>query len=139
MLWWVSATGLCALLLGGVWLKREELGTSTSAVRNGIAILIGGFLLSVVLYGGHIVLATRTMTAEVQGLCPPSDVLCKMTFATEFRTVGIGVAIGTSSFVLALMAWVAVWWIFLRPGKTPSGLSEEIPSQTPNGGKGRPN
>lgn len=110
MLWWVSSTALIGALLAGAWVKRDEL-TAESVWRTRLFRTGFVFLASVVAYGaiatfGAFRLAQRGIEAcEAVGATVCSvggeDVI--------FRIMPWAIVVGTSSFAIALFAWILVF------------------------------
>lgn len=118
MTWWVSGTVLCATILGLSWAHRDEVRRAGRLATHGLFGLVTVFFASICTFGFAMVfLAGQLGEALVQacgsaptgaGGCSPSDAhLLK-------STVVWGVSIGTTSFVLFAIAWVAAWIITIR-------------------------
>jgi hypothetical protein len=112
MTWWVSATVLCAGIVGAVWVRRQELRKMRRSVRHGFFVLVFLFLVSVIVFGVVLITFTQGLGANLEdackivekgGGCSPAD-------ATLIRSsMKWGYGIGTTSFIGALIAWVILW------------------------------
>lgn len=113
MLWWVSSSALSAAILGAVWLKGPDERTSSKAVTGALSILVGVFFLTLVVYGMHAMGSAENLRHDVEVLCPmlPTQALlpeCGQLFNSEFELVERGLLIGTTTFGIALAAWVII-------------------------------
>jgi hypothetical protein len=144
MLWWVSSSALVITLLGAIWLKIDEVKDASPSQRGVLYLLVGAFILSLVLYGSHVMRSACLLEYDVRSLNPTVEagvsdhLLCRLltwehervgddvqapspsqcgeveaeitslNFEVEFRIVRLGTAIGTSTFALALAAWISV-------------------------------
>jgi hypothetical protein len=109
MLWWVSSSALVTAMLGGVWLKREALSQIRSRrLVVGLCVLIGWFILSIVVYGGRSIWAVISISRDVSDICAAASLPCADVFLSDFSMARDGYVIGTTTFILALVAWIGM-------------------------------
>lgn len=123
MTWWVSGTVLCATILGLSWVHRDEVRRAGRLATHGLFGLVAIFLGSICIFGiamvtqagrlgDALVEACSTSVPQRAGECVASD-------AHLIRsTIVWGVSIGTTSFVLFAIAWIAAWVITVREEKS---------------------
>ena len=103
MLWWVSSVVFCATILASVWYKRDLIRSPRQ-----LRWLLFVFFLSIVAYGVLVVAFLWGVEPEVSslaaGLGADDDY-----FSTELGFFRAAVLVGTSSFVLVLLAWIFIW------------------------------
>jgi hypothetical protein len=114
MLWWVSSVVFSASILSTIWLKGDEI--KRSPWLNSFGAVITCLFLSMLVFGGWTVAASYQIQQEV------TAILTRMGEKQHhsvplFRALMVGVGIGSTSFLLALLVWLKMW-ISLR--RTPA-------------------
>lgn len=104
MLWWVSAVVFCGSIISATWIKREEIREFRSA--QAFFTILSLFFLSIILYGAWIIYTVNRLQEESLAI---STELGKTMDIFQFQALKIGVGIGTTSFVLVLIAWFIIW------------------------------
>jgi hypothetical protein len=117
MLWWVSATVLCATLLAGIWRHKELLSNVPS--RGLIGGVLYFFFSSIVLYGILVTVMTAFELRDVRLLLGQLGARENL-FDPEFLWILLGMPVGTSSFVLFLFVWHVFWRAL---GRAPANRS----------------
>ena len=117
--WWVSATVFCASIIAVIYKKRSEL-RETPRVFHWLQLGLYLFFFSIVLFGVFLMNMTSKLNLETIEIIKIIDnqqstsQLTNINFG-EFTTVYWGLAIGTSSFVLIVVAWVLLSnWILAK-------------------------
>lgn len=117
MTWWVSSVVFCGSTLAGVWLKHAELVLHPRLFRW-IQNALTWFFLSIVLFGIFIMWQAQALKNETRELVQlikstqPANAPSYSGALTEFDTVIWGMCLGTTSFVLVLLAWIVLCnWI----------------------------
>jgi hypothetical protein len=96
-------------MLGGVWLKKEILSTMNNRrLVVGLCLLIGSFITSIVVYGGRSIAAVIAIGRDVSDICTAASLPCAGTFVSDFTMARDGYIIGTTTFILALIAWIGM-------------------------------
>jgi hypothetical protein len=128
MTWWVSSVAFSAALISQVWSKRDRF---TSVATVWWVMVLGTSLFgSIVTFGfGSVVYVnklqedTRGMIVSLQSGARPS--------LLEFVWLRFSILAGTSSFILAMLAWLALCYSILKrltyrvQGKSAIVLSAE--------------
>ncbi|WP_158370205.1 hypothetical protein [Cellulosimicrobium cellulans] len=111
MLWWVSSTALIGALLAGVWSKRLELRSSPKWARR-VASLGAIFLSTIVAFGLVSSVIGFRLGSSGLGACDAAgpEVCQPSGEGFIFLLEPWAVVIGTSSFVIALVAWVRYFY-----------------------------
>jgi hypothetical protein len=127
MTWWVSSVVFCASILAGVWLKRTEL------VESGMIHLLGAvltiFFASIVIFGGLVRwLYLPNLHKEISDFSGITNGTRKNFFSTELSAFKKSMVLGTGSFFLILLVWIALW-IGLSYGWWEK---KDIPTAQPN-------
>lgn len=130
MTWWVSATVLCATIIGISWARRAEIRHAGMWAINGLFGIAAVFFLSICSFGVAAIWGIWKLGRALIEACSLSaGRVCVASDAIALRsTLAIGTAIGTTSFILFFMAWCAAWVHTLREGKTapPEALTVSI-------------
>ncbi len=101
MLWWVSTVAFSGSALGAVWVKRQGQKPLPAA---GLVRKIGiGFFASTILFGSAAVILVAGLGWQTAILHEKLGV--EGFWLYEFVGAAAGIAIGTTSCVLALFAW----------------------------------
>jgi hypothetical protein len=130
MTWWVSATVLCASIIGGVWVRRRDLRGFGRVPRHGFFILVFVFICSVIAFGLVLICASMGLGSDLQQACVAirrSDG-CSASDASTLQSGMVwGFAIGTSSFVVTGIAWIGVW---IEISRTANRRSSQLEPKT---------
>jgi cytochrome bd-type quinol oxidase subunit 2 len=112
MTWWVSATVLCAGIVGSVWVKRKEVRQISEGVRRKFSYLIFSFFCTVILFGVVLMVVTAGTGVGLVEACKQVDRSggCKAVDAyLLWICMVLGLMIGTTSFVAVAKAWTMMW------------------------------
>lgn len=122
MTWWVSATVLCATILGLAWAKRADLRQARPAAMHGLFAIGFIFFASIVLFGIVIIEISTSFGRKLRDAClASSQTTCATSDAKTFtRALQWGVGIGTSSFAFCCIAWIVAWIEVARTQQTPT-------------------
>lgn len=110
--WWVSATVLCAAILGAVWTKRQELTEMSIPALRTLGGLVTFFLISIIGFGVAMVWYTWELGSELQRSCALVVELghCTVSGMAKVKWAHVvGFTIGTSSFVVYTIGWFILW------------------------------
>ena len=105
--WWAAGLIACASLLAGAWARRHEIRAVRRWAQHGLFALIGLFLLTVVGFGGLMVYLSSHLGADLKDACLVDH--CQGEASVMTHGMVWGFAIGTTSFVGCLIAWVVAW------------------------------
>lgn len=111
MSWWVSGIVFCATILAGCWWKQQLV--TRIPYFNLFCSTVTVFYLSVVGFGVLMALQIGQLEADVDVLLQAmhhSD----QTRRTDFRIVQHGYLIGSTSFSLITLCWLALWRILFK-------------------------
>lgn len=116
MTWWVSATVLCATILGATWSKRDELKKVEGWWFHSLFALVALFFVSICVFGvWNTRFAMAARDAYVNACFSGSQAVCLADEAGGFgTTVAVSVGIGTTSFIIYLIAWIGAWVAIAR-------------------------
>jgi hypothetical protein len=114
MSWWVSGIVFCATILAGCWWKRD-LVTSIPYFHF-FCLTVTVFYFSVVGFGVLMAIQTGRLEADVDTLLQAMQHPDK-TSHTDFRIVKYGYLIGSTSFSLITLCWLALWRILSKQRK----------------------
>lgn len=116
MTWWVSATVLCATILGVTWSKREDLKKVEGWWFHSLFALVMLFFLSICVFGVYNTIHARAAgDAYVDACIQGHQSVCLAGDARQFaEAVPVGVGIGTTSFIIYSLAWIGAWIAIAR-------------------------
>lgn len=131
MTWWVSATLLCATILGISWSRRQDIGRAGRWATHALFGLVTVFFFSICSFGVVMIMGTARLGAALVDACtvpPPAVSVCLASDAQALTsTISVGIGIGTTSFILFALAWVGAWVLTIRgengPGARPGPTS----------------
>jgi hypothetical protein len=131
MLWWVSSSALVAAILGAVWLKREAFDEGKNRLLAfWLCFLVWWFIASIVIYGVRALRAVDALHEDVRALCISAEIECTDLFDTDFSMAYSGYRIGTSTFVIALIAWTLMTWKLVVVASHSPSAAELAHSET---------
>ena len=132
MTWWVSSTLLCATILGFTWTKREEVREAGDIAFHGAFLLVTVFFVSICLFGVALWRAIKELGARLREACELPSGTCAVEDADLLSSsTQVGVTIGTSSFVLFTVGWIAAWIFMARDPRRASPINATVSSVTP--------
>jgi hypothetical protein len=133
MLWWVSSSALVAAILGAVWLKREAFdGAKDRLLAFSLSLLVWWFIASIVYYGVRASRAVNALHEDVRAICRSAGIDCANLFQSDFSMAYDGYRIGTSTFVIALIAWsLMTYKLVVKASNSPSTVEPENSETTP--------
>lgn len=108
MTWWVSATVLCATIVGVTWTKRDEI---IKAGRGAVVLLFSlglVFFISICGYGVTAIRGAVLIRDALLGVCGPGAACTQADAESICSTAIWGIGIGTTSFVIFAITWTAV-------------------------------
>lgn len=119
MTWWVSATVLCAAILGLSWSHREEIRRAGRWATHALFGLAMIFFISICAFGVAMMVASVRLGGALMEACAriadPVTASCLPSDAEALRwTITVGVGIGTTSFILFALAWMVAWLAIVR-------------------------
>jgi hypothetical protein len=107
MTWWVSATVLCASILGASWVRRRDIRKAGPLTTRWLFGSVTMFFLTIVAYGVTSAVSVADLGNQLQIACDATPGRCTPGYAALMSSrMQIGLWIGTSSFILYTIAWV---------------------------------
>jgi len=113
MTWWVSSTALCAAIIGALWANRRKVASVSHGALNALFGLVLVFFVSISVFGVLATWAATSLGLALGTACAAaSSAVCTVGDAAVLTTgIAVGVAIGTTSFIIATIAWISAWVI----------------------------
>jgi ATP/ADP translocase len=105
MTWWVSSVVFCGSILGGTWLKHDELAKLHYQTWFFLIVLV--FFCSIATYGIWLALTFRILNRELVQL--RLQLSAPHLSNRELSLFEGATWIGTSSFLLIALTWLAIW------------------------------
>lgn len=114
MTWWVSATLLCATILGLSWSRRDDIKRAGRLATHALFGLVTLFFVSICCFGIAMIGASRRLGLALEAACGPESACLPSDAAAMRSAITVGVAIGTTSFFLFALAWVIAWIVTIQ-------------------------
>ena len=112
MLWWVSSIVFCASVIAAVWRFQSEIFNMPRLYINILFFVGSVFFITIVAYGSLAVFFVKWMEQEILYVAERLSI-ADVTFF-EYTAFRILVLLGTTSFILVLILWIALWLHFAR-------------------------
>lgn len=108
MLWWVSSIIFCGSVLSSVWIKREELTKISRKYLKIFFSLINVLLCTIIVFGITGIIGLSIIKNEFFSIMSSVQTQIVIKYS-EFSLIQIGIGIGTSSFIIALIIWNSIY------------------------------
>ena len=112
MTWWVSSIVFCGTILGGAWVKKDEL--EKFPLFNFLGWFLTYFFFSIAAFGVWVIFGLQRLSYEIDKIQGALNIPSELSNHFTILTYQVAYGLGTTSFVVILALWVKLWKYIAR-------------------------
>ena len=111
MLWWASSTVFCTSILSTVWKKRKAIKSRHFVYYLGFLLFV--FFSSIIIFGFSVIIYMNQSQNQISALAASLG-FGNNFYSSEMSVFRRAILCGTSSFILAWLGWVLIFFRLWR-------------------------